>query len=110
MTQKIVITTDISEKTTKFFGCKEFDTLTFTKIDDYIILRLGCTEIVVANLKITSSVVEFIITDESGENLLQFYNGKLFTCEKDDKLLQYLRDTTKKFFIHLGYPIPEILQ
>lgn len=110
MIQKIVITTNISEKTTKFFGCKEIDTLTFTKIDDYFILSLGCTEVVVANLKITSSNVEFINTDEGGENLFQFHNGELTICKKDDKLLKYLRDTTKKFFIHLGYPIPEILQ
>ena len=38
MIQKIIITTDISEKAAKFFGCKQNDTLTFTKIDDYFIL------------------------------------------------------------------------
>ena len=101
MIQKIIITADISEKATKFFSCKQNDTLTFTKIDDYFILSLGCTEVVVTNLKITSSTVEFITTDEGGENLLQFYNGVLTIYEKDNKLLQYLRDTTKKFMIHL---------
>ena len=101
MTHKIVITADISEKTTKFFGCKEFDTLTFTKIDDYFTLSLGSTEVVVANLKITPSAIEFIIIDESGENLLRFYNGGLFLYEKDEKLLEYLRTTAKKFMVHL---------
>ena len=110
MIDKITITTNISEKTTKFFGCKQYDTLTFTKIDDYFILSLGCTEVIVANLKITSSNVEFINIDEGGENLLQFYNGVLTIYEKDDKLLQYLKDTTKKWFIHLGWSLPEILQ
>ena len=110
MIQKIIITTDISEKAAKFFGCKQNDTLTFTKIDDYFILSLGCTEVVVANLKITSSTVEFITTDESGENLLQFYNGVLTVCEKDDKLLKYFRDTTKKWFTYLDWSLPEILQ
>ena len=110
MIDTITITTNISEKTTKFFGCNEIDTLTFTKIDDYFILSLGCTEIVVANLKITSSTVEFIISDIDGENLLQFYNGVLTIYEKDDKLLQYLKDTTKKWFIHLGWSLPKILQ
>ena len=110
MIDKITITTNISEKATKFFDCNEIDTLTFTKIDDYFILRLGCTEIAVTNLKITSSTVEFITTDESGENLLQFYNGVLTVCEKDDKLLKYFRDTTKKWFTYLGWSLPEILQ
>ena len=110
MIDKITITTNISEKTTKFFGCNEIDTLTFTKIDDYFILSLGCTEVVVTNLKITSSIVEFINTDEGGENLLQFQNGVLTICEKDDKLLQYLIDTTKRWFIHLGWSLPKILQ
>ena len=110
MIDKITITTNISEKTTKFFGCKQYDTLTFTKIDNYFILSLGCTEIVVTNLKITLSTIEFIISDIDGENLLQFYNGVLIICEKDDKLLQYLRDTTKKWFTYLGWSLPEILQ
>ena len=110
MIDKITITTNISEKTTKFFGCKQNDTLTFTKIDNYFTLRLGCTEAVVVNLKITSSTVEFITTDESGENLLQFQNGVLTICEKDDKLLKYFRDTTKKWFTYLGWSLPEILQ
>ena len=110
MIQKIIITADISEKATKFFGCKQNDTMTFTKVDNYFILSLGNTIIVVANLKITSSTTEFIIIDESGENLLQFYNGVLTMCEKDDKLLQYLRDTTKKWFAHLGWSLPKILQ
>ena len=101
MIQKIIITADISEKAAKFFGCKQNDTMTFTKIDDYFTLSLGCTMTVVANLKITSSTTEFITTDESGENLLQFYNGVLTICEKDDKLLKYFRDTTKKFMVHL---------
>ena len=101
MIQKIVITTNISEKATKFFGCKEIDTLTFTKVDDYFTLSLGCTMIVVSNLKITSSTTEFIIIDESGKNLLRFYNGGLFIYEKDDELLKYLRTTAKKFMIHL---------
>ena len=110
MIEKITITTNISEYTTKFFDCKEIDTLTFTKIDDYFILHLGCTEAVVTNLKITLSTIEFIIIDVDGESLLQFHNGVLTICEKDDKLLQYLKDTTKKWFIHLGLSIPEILQ
>lgn len=110
MIQKIIITADISEKATKFFGCKQNDTLIFTKIDDYFILSLGCTEVVVTNLKITLSTIEFIIIDIDGESLLQFHNGVLTICEKDDKLLQYLRDTTKKWFIHLGWSIPKILQ
>ena len=101
MIDKITITTNISEKTTKFFGCNEIDTLTFTKIDNYFILSLGCTEIVVTNIKITLSTVEFITTDESGENLLQFYNGVLTICEKDDKLLEYLRTMSQKFMVHL---------
>ena len=101
MIQKIVITADISEKATKFFGCKQYDTLTFAKIDDYFTLSLGSTMIVVTNLKITPSTIEFIIIDESGENLLQFYNGGLFIYEKDDELLKYLRTTAKKFMIHL---------
>ena len=101
MIQKIIITTDISEKATKFFGCKEIDTLTFTKVDNYFTLSLGSTMIVVANLKITPSTIEFIIIDESGENLLRFHNGGLFIYEKDDKLLEYLRTTAKKFMIHL---------
>ena len=110
MIDKITITTNISEKTTKFFDCNEIDTLTFTKIDNYFILSLGWTEIVVTNLKITSSNVEFIISDIDGENLLQFYNGVLTVCEKDDKLLKYFRDTTKKWFTYLGWSLPEILQ
>ena len=110
MIDKITITTNISEKTTKFFDCNEIDTLTFTKIDNYFILRLGCTECVVANLKITPFIVEFITIDEGGENLLQFYNGVLTVCEKDDKLLKYFRDTTKKWFTYLGWSLPEILQ
>ena len=101
MIDKITITTNISEKTTKFFGCKQYDTLTFTKIDNYFTLSLGSTMIVVANLKITSSTTEFIIIDESGENLLRFYNGGLFIYEKDEKLLEYLRTTDKKFMVHL---------
>ena len=101
MTQKIIITTNISEKAAKFFGCKQNDTLTFTKVDNYFILRRGCTECVVANLKITSSTVEFIIIDESGENLLRFYNGGLFIYEKNDKLLEYLRTMSQKFMVHL---------
>lgn len=107
MIQKIVITADISEKAAKFFGCKQNDTLTFTKVDDYFILRLGCTEVVVTNLKITLFTIEFIIIDIDGESLLQFHNGVLTICEKDDKILQYLRDTTKKWFILLGHPLPE---
>ena len=107
MIQKIVIMADISEKAAKFFGCKQNDTMTFTKIDDYFILRLGCTEVVVTNLKITLSTIEFIIIDIDGESLLQFHNGVLTICEKDDKILQYLRDTTKKWFILLGHPLPE---
>ena len=110
MIDKITITTNISEKTTKFFGCKQYDTLTFTKIDNYFTLHLGCTEVVVANLKITPFIVEFITTDEGGENLLQFQNGVLTICEKDDKLLKYFRDTTKKWFTYLGWSLPEILQ
>ena len=101
MIQKITITTDISEKATKFFGCKQNDTLTFTKVDDYFTLSLGNTMIVAANLKITPSAIEFIIIDESGENLLRFYNGGLFLYEKDEKLLEYLRTTAKKFMVHL---------
>ena len=107
MIQKITITTNISEYATKFFDCKEIDTLTFTKIDDYFIIHLGCTEAVVTNLKITLSTIEFIIIDIDGESLLQFYNGELSIYEKDDKLLKYLRDTTKKWFILLGHPLPE---
>ena len=110
MIQKIIITTNISEYATKFFDCKEIDTLTFTKIDDYFIIHLGCTEAVVTNLKITLSTIEFIIIDIDGESLLQFQNGVLTICEKDDKLLKYFRDTTKKWFIRLGYPIPKLLQ
>lgn len=101
MIQKITITTNISEKATKFFGCKQNDTLTFTKVDDYFTLSLGSTEVVVTNLKITPSAIEFIIIDESGENLLRFYNGGLFLYEKDDELLKYLRTTAKKFMVHL---------
>ena len=101
MIDKITITTNISEKTTKFFGCNEIDTLTFTKIDNYFILSLGCTKVVVANLKITPFIVKFIITDESGENLLEFYNGVLSVYEKDNKLLEYLRTTSQKFMVHL---------
>ena len=107
MIQKIEITTNISEYATKFFDCKEIDTLTFTKIDDYFIIHLGCTEAVVTNLKITLSTIEFIIIDIDGESLLQFHNGVLTIYEKDDKLLQYLRDTTKRWFIRLGHPLPE---
>ena len=110
MIDKITITTNISEKTTKFFDCNEIDTLTFTKIDNYFILHLGCTETVVTNLKITLSTIKFIISDIDGENLLQFYNGVLTIYEKDDKLLKYFRDTTKKWFTHLGWSLPEILQ
>lgn len=101
MIQKIVITIDISEKAAKFFGCKQNDTMTFTKIDDYFTLSLGCTMLVVANLKITPSAIEFITIDESGENLLLFYNGGLFIYEKDDELLKYLRTTSQKFMVHL---------
>ena len=101
MIQKIIITTDISEKTAKFFGCKQNDTMTFTKVGEYFILSLGCTMLVVANLKITPSAIEFIIIDESGKELLQFYNGKLSIYEKDDKLLEYLRITSQKFMTHL---------
>lgn len=101
MIQKIVITTDISEKTAKFFGCKQNDTMTFTKVDDYFTLSIGCTMLVVSNLKITPSAVEFIIIDESGENLLRFNNGELIIYEKDDKLLEYLRTTSQKFMVHL---------
>ena len=101
MIQKIIITTDISEKTTKFFGCKQNDTMTFTKVGEYFTLSLGCTMLVVANLKITPSAIEFIIIDESGENLLRFYNGSLFIDEKDDKLLEYLRTMSQKFMVHL---------
>lgn len=101
MIQKIVITADISEKAAKFFGCKQNDTMTFTKVEEYFTLSLGNTMIVVANLKITPSAIEFIIIDESGENLLRFYNGGLFLYEKDEKLLEYLRTTAKKFMVHL---------
>ena len=101
MIQKIVITANISEKTAKFFGCKQNDTMTFTKVGEYFILSLGCTMFVVANLKITPSAIEFIIIDESGKELLQFYNGKLFIYEKDDKLLEYLRTMSQKFMVHL---------
>lgn len=101
MIQKIVITADISEKASKFFGCKQNDTMTFTKIDDYFTLSLGNTMIVVANLKITPSTTEFIIIDESGENLLRFYNGELSIYEKDNELLKYLRTTSQKFMVHL---------
>ena len=102
MIQKIIVTADISEKTTKFFGCKETDTMTFTKVDDYFILSLGCTEVVVANLKITPSTIEFITIDVSGEGLLRFHNGELSIYEKDDKLLEYLRTTSQKFMTHLS--------
>ena len=101
MIQKIIVTADISEKTAKFFGCKETDTMTFTKVGEYFTLSLGCTMLVVANLKITPSAIEFIIIDESGENLLRFYNGSLFIYEKDDKLLEYLRTMSQKFIVHL---------
>ena len=101
MIQKIIITTDISEKAAKFFGCKQNDTMTFTKVDNYFTLSLGCTMLVVANLKITPSAIEFIIIDESGENLLRFYNGSLFIYEKDNKLLEYLRTMSQKFIVHL---------
>ena len=101
MIQKIIITTNISEKAAKFFSCKQNDTMTFTKVDDYFTLSLGDTMIVVSNLKITSSTIEFIIIDESGENLLRFHNGGLFIYEKDDELLEYIRTTAKKFMIHL---------
>ena len=101
MVQKIVITANISEKTAKFFGCKQNDTMTFTKVDDYFTLSLGCTMVVVANLKITLSTTEFIIIDESGENLLRFYNGELSIYEKNDELLEYLRTTSQKFMTHL---------
>ena len=101
MIQKIIITTDISEKAAKFFGCKQNDTMTFTKVGEYFTLSLGCTMLVVANLKITPSAIEFIIIDESGENLLRFYNGSLFIYEKDDKLLEYLKTMSQKFIVHL---------
>ena len=101
MIQKIIITTDISEKAAKFFGCKQNDTMTFTKVEEYFTLSLGCTMLVVANLKITPSAIEFIIIDESGENLLRFYNGSLFIYEKDNKLLEYLRTMSQKFIVHL---------
>ena len=101
MIQKIIITTDISEKAAKFFGCKQNDTMTFTKVGEYFTLSLGCTMLVVANLKITPSAIEFIIIDESGENLLRFYNGSLFIYEKDNKLLEYLRTMSQKFIVHL---------
>ena len=101
MIQKIIITADISEKAAKFFGCKQNDTMTFTKVDNYFTLSLGSTMIVVANLKITPSAIEFIIIDESGKELLQFYNGSLFIYEKDDKLLEYLRTMSQKFIVHL---------
>ena len=100
MIQKIVITADIFEKTAKFFGCKQTDTMTFTKVGDYFILSLGCTMLVVANLKITPSAIEFIIIDESGKELLQFYNGELSIYEKNAKLLEYLRTTSQKFMTH----------
>lgn len=101
MIQKIVVIANISEKTAKFFGCKQNDTMTFTKVKKYFTLSLGCTMIVVANLKITSSTVEFITIDVNGEGLLRFYNGELSIYEKDDELLEYLRTTAKKFMIHL---------
>ena len=101
MIQKIIITTDISEKAAKFFGCKQNDTMTFTKVGEYFTLSLGCTMLVVANLKITPSAIEFIIIDESGENLLRFYNGSLFIYEKDYKLLEYLKTMSQKFIVHL---------
>ena len=101
MIQKIVITADISEKTAKFFGCKQTDIMTFTKVGDYFILSLGCTMLVVANLKITPSAIEFIIIDESGKELLQFYNGELSIYEKNAKLLEYLRTTSQKFMTYL---------
>lgn len=95
MIQKIVVTADISEKTTKFFGCKQTDTMTFTKVEEYFTLSLGCTMLVVANLKITPSAIEFITIDVSGEGLLRFHNGELSIYEKDDKLLEYLRTTAQ---------------
>ena len=101
MIQKIIITTNISEKAAKFFGCKQNDTMTFTKVDNYFTLSLGCTMLVVANLKIIPSAIEFIIIDESGKELLQFYNGELSIYEKDDKLLEYLRTMSQKFMTHL---------
>lgn len=101
MIQKIVVTANISEKTAKFFGCKQTDTMTFTKVEEYFTLSLGCTMLVVANLKITPSAIEFITIDVSGEDLLRFHNGELSIYEKDDKLLEYLRTTAQKFMKHL---------
>ena len=101
MIQKIIITADIFEKTAKFFGCKQNDTMTFTKVGEYFTLSLGCTMLVVANLKITPSAIEFITIDDSGKGLLRFHNGELSIYKKDDKLLEYLRTTTKKFMTHL---------
>ena len=54
MIQKIVITADIFEKTAKFFGCKETDTMTFTKVGEYFTLSIECSMLVVANIKIKS--------------------------------------------------------
>ena len=101
MIQKIIVTADISEKTAKFFGCKETDTMTFTKVGEYFTLSLGCTMLVVTNLKITPSAVEFITIDDSGKGLLRFHNGELSIYEKDDKLLEYLRTTSQKFMTYL---------
>ena len=75
--------------------------MTFTKVGEYFTLSLGCTMLVVTNLKITPSAVEFITIDDSGKGLLRFHNGELSTYEKDDKLLEYLRTTSQKFMTHL---------
>ena len=88
MIQKIIITADIFEKTAKFFGCKQTDTMTFTKVGEYFTLSLGCTMLVVTNLKITPSAIEFITIDDSGKGLLRFHNGELSIYEKDDKLME----------------------
>lgn len=101
MIQEIIITADISEKTAKFFGCKQNDTMTFTKVGEYFTLSLGSTMLVVTNLKITPSAIEFITIDDSGKGLLRFHNGKFSIYEKDDKLLEYLRTTSQKFMTHM---------
>ena len=33
-----------------------------------------------------------------------------YVKKKDDKLLKYFRDTTKKWFTYLGWSLPKILQ
>ena len=87
---------NFSEKTAKFFGCHCSDTLILTNLNECFGLTLGMTRLLVANLEINLSGIKFVFLDESGQQLLQFYNGVLSFHQDEDKI-EYLKSLYQKF-------------